>query len=237
MTDELITDLGQISALHVISRTSVMTYKGLRKPLADIGRELRVQAVIEGSVLRSGERVRITAQLISVPDDVHIWAQSYEGDLGDTLALQGRVAWDIVEKISAALNRRQQAVVRNAKTNPNALESYLKGRFFWNKRTVDGLKKAIDYFNRSIETDPNYAEAYSGLADAYALSGDWEYGILSPQEAFEQSKKAATKALSLDDSLAEPHTSLAFALDLYGWEWEAAEKEYKLAAISHTISV
>ena len=207
-----------------------MTYKNARKPLPEIARELNVEAVVEGSVLRSGERVRITAQLIQVPADKHIWAQSYEGDFRDTLALQSRVARAIAEQIRATLNRQEQAALEKSKTvNPEAYEAYLKGRYFWNKRTGDGLKKAIEYFNHAIETDPTYAEAYSGLADAYALSGDWEYGVLSPQDAFPKAKAAATKALALDDSLGEAHASLAFALDLYGWDWEAAEKEYKRA--------
>jgi TolB-like protein/DNA-binding winged helix-turn-helix (wHTH) protein/Flp pilus assembly protein TadD len=229
MTEELITELGQISALRVISSTSVMTYKSARKPLPEIARELNVQAVVEGSVLRSGERVRITAELIEVPADRYMWAQSYEGDFRDTLALQSKVARDIAEQVRATLDRREQAALRKSKTvNPEAYEAYLKGRYFWNKRTGDGLKKAIEYFSRAIETDPTYAQAYSGLADSYALSGDWEYGILSPQDAFPKAKEAATKALELDDSLGEAHTSLAFALDL-AWDWEAAEKEYRLA--------
>lgn len=230
ITDELITRLAQISALRVISRTSVMTYKSSRRSLPDIARELNVEAVIEGSVSLVGERVHITAQLIQVATDTHMWAQSYDEDLQDTLALQSKVARDIAEQIQVTLNRREQAALVKSKTvNREAYEAYLKGRYFWNKRTGDGLKKAIEYFGRAIETDPTYAEAYSGLADSYALSGDWEYGVLSPREAFPLAKAAATKALALDDSLAEPHTSLAFALDLYGWDWEAAEKEYKLA--------
>jgi TolB-like protein/DNA-binding winged helix-turn-helix (wHTH) protein/Flp pilus assembly protein TadD len=230
MTEELITQLGQISALRVISSTSVMLYKGVDKPVAEIARELNVQAVVEGSVLRSGDRVRITAQLIRVPADEQLWAQSYEGELRDTLALQSEVAQAVAEQIRATLSRRQQAVLRNPKTvSPAAYEDYLKGRYFWNKRTGDGLKKAIDYFTRAIETDPSYAEAYSGLADAYALSGDWEYGVLAPQDAFRQARAAATKALALDDNLGEAHTSLAFAFDLYAWDWAAAESEYKRA--------
>ena len=230
MTDELITNLGQISALRVISRTSAMAYKNMRKPLADIARELNVDAVVEGSVLRSGERVRIDAQLIQVPADKHIWAKSYEGDFRDTLALQSRVARAIAGQIRATLNRQEQVALEKSKAvNPVAYEAYLKGRYFWNKRTGDGLRTAIQYFNHAIEVDPTYAEAYSGLADSYALSGDWEYGVLSPQDAFRKAKAAATKALALDDSLGEAHTSLAFALDLYGWDWEAAETEYKLA--------
>ena len=230
MTDELITDLGQISALRVISRTSTMTYKRVRKLLPEIARELDVEAVVEGTVLRSGERVRITAQLIQVPVERHMWAQSFEGDLRDTLALQNRVARAIAEQIRATVNQREQAALQNPKeVNPEAYEAYLKGRYFWNKRTGDGLKKAIDYFDRAIEKDPNFAKAYTGLADSYALSGDWEYGILSPQDAFPKAKAAATKALALDDNLAEAHTSLAFIIDLYEWDWESAEKEYKRA--------
>jgi TolB-like protein/DNA-binding winged helix-turn-helix (wHTH) protein/Flp pilus assembly protein TadD len=230
MTDELITHLGQISAVRVISRTSAMTYKNAHKPLAEITRELNVDAVVEGSVLRSGNRVRITAQLIEVPADTHIWADSYEGDFRDTLALQGRVARSIAERIQATLNRQEQVALAKSRTvNPEAYEAYLKGRYFWNKRTGDGLRTAIEYFTHAIEVDPTYAEAYSGLADAYALSGDWEYGVLSPQEAFRKATAASTKALALDDSLGEAHTSLAFALDLYGWDWDAAETEYKLA--------
>jgi TolB-like protein/DNA-binding winged helix-turn-helix (wHTH) protein/Flp pilus assembly protein TadD len=230
MTEELITQLGQINALRVISSGSVMLYKGVDKPVADIARELSVQAVVEGSVLRSGDRVRITAQLIRVPADEQMWAQSYEGELRDTLALQSKVAQAIAEQIRATLSRRQQAALQRSRTvSPDAYEAYLKGRYFWNKRTGDGLKKAIDYFSRAIETDPTYAEAYSGLADSYALAGDWLYGILPPQEAFRQAQAAATSALALDDTLGEAHTSLAFALDLYAWDWAAAEKQYQRA--------
>jgi TolB-like protein/Flp pilus assembly protein TadD len=234
MTDELITRLGKIGALRVISRTSAMTYKHARRPLPQIARELNVDAVLEGTVLRSGERVRITAQLIQVPNERHIWAESYEGDLQDAIPLQSRVAGAIAEQIRVTLNRREQAaLVKSKVVKPAAYEAYLKGRYFWNKRTGDGLKTAIEYFSRAIETDPTYAEAYSGLADSYALSGDWAYGVLSPQDAFTKARTAATQALALDDSLGEAHTSLAFALDLYRWDWEAADREYKLAIKLH----
>jgi tetratricopeptide (TPR) repeat protein len=230
MTDELITALGQISALRVISRTSIMTYKGVRKLLPEIARELNVEAVVEGTVLRFGDRVRITAQLIGLPVERHLWAQSFEGDLRDTLVLQNSVACAIAEQIRATVTQQEQAALQNSKPlNPVAYEAYLKGRYFMNKRTGDGLKKAIEYFSHAIERDPTYAAAYSGLADAYALSGDWKYGVLSPQDAFSKAKAAATKALALDDNLAEAHASLAFALDLYGWDWETAETEYKRA--------
>jgi TolB-like protein/DNA-binding winged helix-turn-helix (wHTH) protein/Flp pilus assembly protein TadD len=230
MTDELISALGQISALRVISRTSIMTYKRVRKLLPEIARELNVEALVEGTVLRFGDRVRISAQLIQVPLERHIWAQSFEGDLRDTLLLQSNVARAIAEQIRVTVTEQEQAALRNSKpVNPVAYEACLKGRYFINKRTGDGLKKAIEYFNHAIERDPTYAAAYSGLADAYALSGDWKYGVLPPQDAFSKAKAAATKALALDDNLAEAHASLAFALDLYGWDWEAAETEYQRA--------
>ena len=184
MTDELIANLGQISALRVISRTSVMPYKHARKPLPQIARELNVDAVVEGTVLRSGNRVRITAQLIEAAADRHLWSQSYEGELQDTLALQGKVARAIAGQIQVSLNPREQAVLKRAKVvDPDAYVSYLKGRFFWNKRTAEGLKAALAYFNQAIEEDPSYAQAYSGLADTYALLGDWQYAVLTPKEA------------------------------------------------------
>jgi hypothetical protein len=183
MTDELISALGQISALRVISRTSIMTYKGVRKLLPDIARELNVEAVVEGTVLRFGDRVRITAQLIRVPVERHMWAQSFEGDLRDTLVLQSRVARAIAEQIRVTVTEQEQAASQNSKpVNPIAYEAYLTGRYFINKRTGDGLKTAIEYFSNAIERDPVYAAAYSGLADAYALSGDWKYGVLSPRD-------------------------------------------------------
>jgi TolB-like protein/Flp pilus assembly protein TadD len=230
MTDALITRLGQIRALRVISRTSAMTYKHVRKALPQIARELNVDAVLEGTVLRSGDRVRIAAQLIQVPNERHIWAESYDGDLQDAIPLQSRVARAIAQQIRVTLNRQEQAaLVKSEIVRPDAYEAYLKGRYFWNKRTADGLTTAIGYFSHAIEIDPGYAEAYSGLADSYALSGDWQYGVLSPQDAFAKARIAATRALALDDSLGEAHTSLAFALDLYRWDWEAADREYKLA--------
>jgi TolB-like protein/DNA-binding winged helix-turn-helix (wHTH) protein/Tfp pilus assembly protein PilF len=230
MTDELITDLAQIRALRVISRTSVMMYKGVRKPLPEIARELNVDAVVEGTVLRSGDQVRITAQLIQATADRHLWAESYEGNLRDTLALQKKVATKIAEQIRIEVTPQEQAALRSVKAiNPDAYENYLKGRFFWNKRSADGLKKAIDYFNQAIAEDPNYAAAYSGLADAYALSGDWQYAVMTPKEAMPRAKAAAMKALELDDNLGEAHASLAFCLDGFDWNFEAADREFRRA--------
>jgi TolB-like protein/Tfp pilus assembly protein PilF len=230
MTEELITHLGQISALRVISRTSVMPYKSAHKSLAEIARDLNVQAVVEGSVFRSGDRVRISVQLIRVPADEHLWAQSYEGDLRDTLALQSQVAQAIADHVRVTVSRQERAELKKSKpVNVEAYDAYLKGRYYWNKRSAEGLTQAIEFFKRSIAADPTNAEAYSGLADAYALSGDWKYGVLAPAEAFPKAKAAADEALALDGGLAEAHTSLAFVLDLYYWDWDAAEKEYQLA--------
>ena len=230
MTDELINDLGQISALRVISRTSVMSYKRARKPLPQIARELNVDAVVEGTVLRSGEQVRITAQLIQASDDKHLWSLSYEGDLRDTLALQNQVARTIAEQIRISLNPQEQAALRNMRVvNPEAYVSYLTGRYFWNKRTADGLKAAAAYFTQSTDDDPSYARAYSGLADTYALLGDWQYGVMTPKEALPKAKAAAIKALQLDSALGEAHNSLAFCLDGFDWDFESAEKEFRQA--------
>jgi TolB-like protein/DNA-binding winged helix-turn-helix (wHTH) protein/Tfp pilus assembly protein PilF len=230
MTDELITDLAQISALRVISRTSVMVYKGARKPLPQIAHELNVDAVVEGTVLRSGDRVRITAQLIEASTDKHLWSQSYEGELRDTLALQKKVAGAIADQIRINLTPQEQAALKTVKAvNPGAYESYLKGRYFWNKRTADGFKVALAYFNQSIEEDPKYAPSYSGLADTYALLGDWQYAVMPPMEAFPQAKTAAIKALELDGALGEAHNSLAFVLDGFDWDLDAGGKEFQRA--------
>jgi TolB-like protein/DNA-binding winged helix-turn-helix (wHTH) protein/Flp pilus assembly protein TadD len=230
MTDELITDLAQISALRVISRTSVMVYKGARKPLPQIARELNVDGVVEGTVLRSGDQVRITAQLIEASTDKHLWSQSYEGELRDTLALQNRVASAIADQIRINLTPQEQAALKDVKVvNPEAYESYLKGRYFWNKRTADGLKVALAYFNQAIEEDPKYAQAYSGLADTYALLGDWQYAVMTPKDALPKAKAAAIKALELDTGLGEAHNSLAFLLDGFDWDFEAGGREFQRA--------
>jgi len=230
MTDELITDLAQITALRVISRTSVMVYKGARKPLPQIARELHVDAVVEGTVLRAGDHVRITAQLIDASTDKHLWSHSYEGELRDTLALQDRVARAIAEEIQISLTPREQAALKSVKVvNPIAYESYLKGRYFWNKRTADGLKIALAYFKQASEEDPKYAQAYCGLADTYALLGDWQYAVMTPQEANPQAKAAALKAVELDGALGEAHNSLAFVLDGFDWDLDSGGKEFRRA--------
>jgi TolB-like protein/DNA-binding winged helix-turn-helix (wHTH) protein/Tfp pilus assembly protein PilF len=230
MTDELITELGRISALRVISRTSVMSYKHTRKPLREIARELNVDAVVEGTVLRSGDVVRITAQLIDANTDSHLWSDSYQGELRNTLTLQNRVATAIAREIRVTINPQEQAALLNAKAvNPAAYESYLKGRYFWNKRTADGLSTARSYFDQAVEQDPSYAPAFSGLADTYALLGDWQYAVMTPREALPKAKAAAMQAVALDPTLADGHNSLAFCLDGFDWNFAEAGKEFERA--------
>jgi TolB-like protein/DNA-binding winged helix-turn-helix (wHTH) protein/Tfp pilus assembly protein PilF len=230
MTDQLIATLGQISALRVISRTSVMGYKGARKPLSQIARELNVDAVIEGSIVRSGGRVRITAQLIEGAADKHLWAQSYDGDLRDALALQGRVARAIADEIRIGIQPAEQVALNTVTAvSPDAYEAYLKGRYFWNKRTADGLRRAREYFDDALSRAPDYAPAHSGLADTFALLGDWQYGVMTSSEALPAAKAEAIKALALDNTLAEAHTSLGFLLDGFDWDWTSAEKEFRRA--------
>ena len=230
MTDELITNLAKIRALRVISRTSSGMYKGTRKTLPQIAQDLNVDAVVEGSVVRSGDRVRITAQLIRASTDEHLWAESYEGDIRDSLGLQNKVARTIAEQIRIEVTPQEERGLETAKTiDPGAYENYLRGRFFWNERTTDGLEHAVEYFNQAIAKDPTYARAYSGLADTYALLGDWQYAAMTTKEALPRAKAAAKKALELDQTLSEAHTSLAFTLDGFDWDLQGAGQEFQRA--------
>jgi len=226
MTDQLITDLGQIKSLRVISRTSVMQYKGVRKPIAQVARELSVDAVVEGTILKSGSQVRITAQLIQAPLDKHLWAQSYEGDLHDVISLQNKVARAIAEEIQVTLTPGERVLLRaGPPVNPEAYEDYLQGRYFWNKRDGDALERASEYFQKAISIDPNYAPAYAGLAQTYALFA----GNTGPRDEFVAAgKKAANQALLLDPDLAEAHTALALLLS-GEYNFTDEEREFKLA--------
>jgi tetratricopeptide (TPR) repeat protein len=227
MTEELITNLSKISALKVISRTSVMRYKRSNKPLPEIARELNVDGIIEGSVLSIGNQVRVTAQLIRARTDQHIWADSYQRDVRDVLALQAELARDIARRVRAALTLEQEARLgRTYTVDREALHSYLKGRYHWNNRTEAELRQAIEFFREAIEKDPGYAPAYAGLADSYNLLP--QYGDLPVAEVIPMAKRAATRSLELDSGLAEAHTALAFANQEVR-DWATAEKEYKRA--------
>jgi TolB-like protein/tRNA A-37 threonylcarbamoyl transferase component Bud32/Tfp pilus assembly protein PilF len=227
MTEELITQLAQIGATRVISRTSVMPYKGVQKPLPQIARELKVDAVVEGSVQRLGDRVRITAQLVEGATDRHLWAQSYERDLKDVLALQSEVARAIAGEIRVKLTPQQQArLAAKRAVNPAAHEAYLRGRFQANMATRESLQRSIEYYQQALQIDPQDALAYAGMADSYAaLEGYY----LPPWETMPRAKAAATKALQLDESLAEAHTSLGFVRLLYDYDWSEAEREFQRA--------
>ncbi|HKZ53061.1 MAG TPA: tetratricopeptide repeat protein, partial [Candidatus Acidoferrales bacterium] len=227
MHEELIATLGKIGALKVISRTSVMQYKQQRKPLPEIARELGVDAVIEGSVRRAGDQVRITVQLVDARADKHLWAESYQRQLRDVLALQSEVAQAIANEIKVNLTPTEQALVARARpVDPEAHEAYLKGRYYWNKRSPEGLKKGLEYFQEAIEKDPAYPVAYVGLADTYEMLT--LYGVVPPTEAYPRAKAALAKALELDDTLGEAHASLA-SLNWDDWDWRGAEREYRRA--------
>jgi serine/threonine protein kinase/tetratricopeptide (TPR) repeat protein len=227
MTDSLIASLGKIGALQVRSRTSIMQYKGARKPLPAIARELNVDAVLEGSVMRIGNKVRITAQLIHAQTDTHIWVDSYERDLSDVLTLLSRVARTIANQIeiTATPDQEKQLAV-NRPINPETYEAYLKGMFHLNKMTPEGTKKGLDYLHQAIEKDPKDPLAYGALALGYAVSG---HGPGALPDAFEQAKATALKALELDDTLAEAHAALAINNLYRDWDWETVEHSFRSA--------
>ncbi len=223
ITDELITDLVKMGSLRVTSRTSVMRYKGTKRSIAEIGRELNVDAVVEGTITRSGSRVRITAQLIQVPTDMHLWAEVYERDMREVLDLQSDVATDIARRVNLVV--KPPSLLRLV--NPEAYGLYLKGRYSFHQYTSQGWQRAIEYFNQAIGRDPGFAPAYSGLADVYLVAG--AYGSIPNDEALTRGKAAAAKALQLDDTLASAHFALATAHTWYDWDWPNADREFRRA--------
>lgn len=223
MTEELIGRLSAIPGLRVISRTSAMRFKDTHEAVPAIARTLHVDAIVEGSVLREGSRVRVEVQLIRGATDEHIWGEEYQREYGSIIALQQEMAQTIARKIQITVIPQAAA----HEVDPEAHENYLKGRFYFNQRTEGPLNRSIAYFRQAIAIDPNYALAYSGLAEAYALLGF--RGSIPSKSALAQAKAAAQKAISLNDSLAEPHVSLAFIAETYEWDWATAEREYKRA--------
>lgn len=227
ITDALITELGKIRTVRVISRTSILPYKGARKSLPDIGRELGVDAVVEGSVVRSGNRIRITAHLLEAASDRHLWAHAFERDVHDVVALYADVAEAIGREIHANIDRTATAAVRARPVDAEAWASYVRGRYLWEREGADNLKKARDYFKQAIDRQPDYALAYAGLADAYLLLA--QNRVLTPTEAVPKAKEAALKALELDPSLAEGYTSLAGIACTFEADWSGAERAYRRA--------
>jgi TolB-like protein/DNA-binding winged helix-turn-helix (wHTH) protein len=228
MTDALITNLGKIKALRVISRTSVMRFKQTTKPLPEVGRALNVDAVVEGTVQRSGNRVRITANLLYAPTDRHLWAETYERELGDVLALQGDVARAIADQIRISVTPQEELSLRHARpVNPEAYEAYLKGMQYWYRLTPQDIDSALEYFELALKEDPNYAPAHSGVALVWI--GRQQMGYTAPREAGPKAKAAALKAIELDNTLAQAHSSLATVNCFYEWDWAGADVEFKRA--------
>jgi serine/threonine-protein kinase len=229
MTDALISSLAPIGALKVISRTSVMQYKGTKKSIPEVARELGVDAIVEGSVLRAGSRVRITAQLIDAARDRLLWGESYEHDLSDVLALQSRVARAIAEHIAIELTPQEDAHLSRAMPiDPRVHEACLKGRHFWYKRTTETVQKGLKCFEEALRLEPGHAPAWAGVADSYIVDGGRYLGV-SPKVAYARAREAAERAVELDDRLAEAHTSLAAVMTDYDWDWAGADREYRRA--------
>lgn len=229
LTDEMIAQLGRLNPqrLGVIARTSAMTYKHTNKNIPTIGHELGVSYILEGSVRRGGSRVRVTAQLIQVSDQTHLWAESYDRNVGDMLTLQSELARAIANEIRVQLTPQEEVRLASLRpVNADAYEAYLKGRYFWNRRTRESLDKSVWYFGEALKIDPGHAPAYAGLADAYLTQLDYSY--LPPHDAFALANPVVLQALTLDNTLAEPHTSLGH-LRLHEFKWAAAEQQFTRA--------
>ena len=230
MTDALIGDLAKIKGLQVISRTSAMHYKGSNKPLKEIAGELKVDAVIEGTVQRAGDRVLIRAQLIQAATDRHLWAESYERDLRDVLTLQNEIAQAVVREIQITVRPNERPrPAPNRPVNRKAFDDYLQGRFlYWNRRTDENLLKALSFFQSAVNEDRGYAPAYVGLADCNNALGTELIGAIPPSQARQRALEAASKALEIDNDMADAHTALGFVKH-FNWDWTSAEQEFKLA--------
>ena len=230
MTDALIGDLAKIGGLHVISRTSSMHYKGTKKSLPEIAKEIRVDAVVEGTVQRSGDRVVIRAQLIHAATDRHLWVETYERPMRDVLDLQSEIARAIAREVQIKMTPDEQArLTSRHPVRPKAFDEFLQGRFlYWNRRTGENLTRAIDHFQNAIKEDPNFAQAYVGLADCYNAQGAVQVAAMPPVEARRRAEEAAMKALELDPGLAEAYSALGYT-KLFNWNWAAAEQDFKRA--------
>ena len=228
LTDELITHLAKLGSLKVISRTSVMQYKSTHKSLREIARALDVDGIVEGSVVRSGSKVRVTVQLIRAANDQHLWAEDYQRELGDLIDLQREIAHTIAQQVALSLNAEEQAYfAQRTLHDPELNEAYLRGLFFWDKRTDPDLRRAIENFNLAISRDPGFAPAYAGVANSYNLM--WYLGFMKADEAVPQARSAMEKALLLDPSSAEAHVAIAYLKHHYDWDWTGAEMEHRRA--------
>ena len=229
MTEELTTDLGKLSDLRVVSRTSTMQYKGSKKPLPEIARELNVDAIVEGTVARSGSQVHITANLIQASPERHLWADTYEREVGDALAVQGEIAQAVGRKIGLSITEKERELLTVPRSvNLEAQDLYMEGRFAWHfAENAETSQTAVDYFQRAIEKDPSFAKAYAALASVYAV---WIPGMAQgPRDRMPKAREFAMKALALDNTIAESHGTLGMIDLFYDWNWAAAEEEYKQA--------
>jgi serine/threonine protein kinase len=228
MAEELINALTKIEKLQVASRTSAFQFKGKAHDIHEVGKKLKVQTVLEGSVRKARNRLRITAQLVDVADGYHLWSEKYDRDMEDIFAIQDEISLAIVERLKVKLlGGEKKNLVKRYTDNIEAYNLYLKGRYFWSKRTEQGLKKGIEYFKRAIKKDAHYALAYAGLADSYSLL--CSYHILSPEESIPRAETAAKRAMQIDDSLAEAYEALAHVRILYDWNWSESQQEFKRA--------
>jgi TolB-like protein/Tfp pilus assembly protein PilF len=227
LAEEILNALTKLHGLKVAARTSAFAFKGRNEDIRLIGETLRVTHVLEGSVRKSGSRLRITAQLISIADGCHVWSERYDREMTDIFAIQDEISQAIVTVLKLKLARPGSQEVARRPLEPEAYESYLKGRFFWNKRTEADLNRSIDYFLRAIQLDPAYALAYAGLSDAYVLLGI--FGVRRPHDVYPKARAAAEKALEIDGTLAEPHAALGHVLTAYDWDFQGAEAEYRKA--------
>ena len=228
ITESLINQLARLQNLKIKSRNSVFHYKGREVDAQAVGRELGVQAVLTGRIVQRGDALSISVELVDARDNSQLWGEQYERKLADVLAVQRAITQEITEKLRLPLAGADQNLVNKRYTeNAEAYQLYLKGRYFWNKRTGAALQKAVEYFNQAVAKDPAYAQAYAGLADCYSLYSTYE--VSSGNDSFPKAEEAAMKALALDDTLAEAHTSLAFVSYHYEWDWARAEREFKRA--------
>jgi TolB-like protein/Tfp pilus assembly protein PilF len=230
LADELITALTKIDGLKVAARSSSFAFKGRNLEAGEVARALNVATILEGSVRRSGNRLRITVQLVNAADGYDLWSERYDREIKDIFAVQDEITLAVVDALKLKmLGAQKDAMLKRYTHDSAAYEAYLKGRFHWHKRTLDGLNRSADCFKAALELDPEYSLAYAGLADSYAVLGIAEYGILPPREAMPKAKAAALKALEIDSSLAEAQSTLAHVRAFFEWDWAGAERDFQRA--------
>ena len=225
ISESLINSLSQLPDVKVIARSSAFAYKGKETDLKEVAKALGVEAILTGRVTQRGENLSISVELVNASDKTQMWGEQYDRKMSDLLAIQREIAREIVEKLKLKVSGEEKGPAKHYTESNEAYQLYLKGRFYWNKRTAEALKKSIEYFNQAIEKDPSFALAYAGLADSYVVPAN----RLPPREAMPKAKAAAIRALELDETLAEAHASLGRVLAAYDWDWTSAEKEYKRA--------